>query len=489
MASEAERLRKRFPTIPPALREGYRAAFTDAQCLAWGERSNARKTLRLALNWLPPARDALSRLSADALPYSMRRLAWLAELTLALETALVDPEAARDHERRETRRSLVAAGRAARKAAIARLSLVAGANPKLRAALVAPKHLDSAAQLADSLNALVKVVDRWWSTRALVPLMEDARVAPGLAAALRAAANDLTRAHAEVGASAFLPGDSIAVNRIEGRVLRELRLLEQTFLKARGDGINVPVLRVGSSHRAVFSARNGSRDRRRAAKTQVETNRSGRAVFPSARITLRDVAETLPLSLEPGSGAPVPATERRDVHLAARNVTGGGTAARSDAQHLDAAGRQAAPDGRVPDDGGRAAESDQRAAARNGSATSQEGRAIKVGASASDTGGRPAGPDGRAVGAGGRAIEMEEYASDARGRASRPDGRAAGMGGRAIHSAGRAAASLGRQGAKGGKGKARGGPVRMGGKTKKGSKRKSTAVRYPEGEAELPVIR
>ena len=47
-------------------------------------------------------------------------------------------------------------------------------------------------------------------------------------------------------------GDAPSVNRIEGRVLREMRLAQRLFNESREAGVNVPALIAGPSLKAIF---------------------------------------------------------------------------------------------------------------------------------------------------------------------------------------------------------------------------------------------
>ncbi len=238
----------KLPPPSKELREGYTLAWTEAQCVAWGERTSAPYVLRQAEQWLGLVARAPG---ADALPYSKRRLAWLAELSSRLEDALAATEAPPDPTLRD---ELWRAAAALRTRAWTRAELLVGGDER-RAAQLETAHLGGrdAASLVKSLQTLVQVFTAWREDRAGAALAEDVGVDEALLESLMSAAVRLDdEEYRHLGVSRRR-ADGPATNALEGRVLRELRALQLAVAAGREERLRLPVLRVLPKLRAFLA--------------------------------------------------------------------------------------------------------------------------------------------------------------------------------------------------------------------------------------------
>lgn len=238
-----------LPALDARLRAAFRAAFTEEQCEAWGSRTEAAKVLREAEGWLTALRDFLE---AKELPgYSPRRLAYLAELLVALEDELT--ASAEGDAHRGARRSAVTYARGVRRELVDRLVLVAGGREELARAVADRDQGDGAVEsLRDSLAGLVDLAGRWRREPALELLADDADLTTARLGGAFNALEALTRADAVLREAPDEAGDSRSVNRLEGRVLRELHLVAEAARRAKARGLAVPALVSGPSLRKGF---------------------------------------------------------------------------------------------------------------------------------------------------------------------------------------------------------------------------------------------
>lgn len=246
------RCRAAVPTIlkkwasklsPPskALRAAYRAAWTDAQCVAWGRRTSAKQVLRQAEKWLGPAASALQR-GAEA-AYSLRRVAYLAELCAQLEDTVLG--ATPEVLDRTDLEALMARAKKARTRTLQRARLMVGGDA-VRAAQLArisgtPRDVSA---MAKFLDGAAKVIAEWRDDELGEVLADDI----GLDAASVTELEELAVALQDEGLPFMgVPqreGDAPVTNVLEGRVLRELRMLQLSFVDARKNRQDVPPLRV-----------------------------------------------------------------------------------------------------------------------------------------------------------------------------------------------------------------------------------------------------
>lgn len=238
----------KLPPPSKELREGYTRAWTEEQCVAWGERTSAQQVLRQVERWLGPVANARD---GDALPYSKRRLAWLAELASQLEDAIAAVELPPDTTLRDELRR---AAELVRNRALARAELLVGGDEN-RASDLKAAWLDGrdGAAVVKSLRALVKVLTAWRKERGGAALADDVGVTRDFLDALTTAADRLdAELFVHLGVSRRV-ADAPATNAVEGRVLRELRALQLAVIAAREDRLQIRALRVLPGLRAFLA--------------------------------------------------------------------------------------------------------------------------------------------------------------------------------------------------------------------------------------------
>ena len=255
-ASVARKLMKELPRLSPLLREGFHSLWTEAQCDAWGRRTRAVDVVRQANDWLAVAHQALeSERSADV-PYSRQRLAWLAALTAALEDELAGRPPPAAVAAREARTLALAEARQLRARLFSRMVLLLGGDEARAAALAVANHgarTDSEVQTSLLQGALL--LTRWREEARLRVLADELGLDEDLASRAGAAARALEETARAAAGVVAERGDPPSVNRVEGRVLRELRSLQVAFEAARADGLAVPKLRVRPQLKSILSAR------------------------------------------------------------------------------------------------------------------------------------------------------------------------------------------------------------------------------------------
>lgn len=229
-----------LPLLTTAERAELMQQYSDQQCETWGGRTRASDTLKDAYKWLATMKDVVLELAPPE--YHATRLAFVAEVVLALEVAdsAPVPGASTEGERLARDASLLGA-QAARGRLLRALYRTAGGREAVRARIAASAGDDRFAPGAlDSLGKLIAVA------RAELTASPTASRASGLTAAMVNEA-EFARAALEVANRAAATGtiagtDSVQTNRLEGRVLRELRLAWNSLRDARTRDGRVPAL-------------------------------------------------------------------------------------------------------------------------------------------------------------------------------------------------------------------------------------------------------
>lgn len=254
--SAARRLERSLPKLSPLMREAYASMWTDAQCDAWGRRTKGPEVAKQANEWLVLADKALKAEESADLPWSRQRLAWVASLTVQLENELAGKLDDEISAARHARDEHLAAAKHLRAKTLSRMSLLVGGNGERGAALaVANKNSRSADEVASTLGALADLLHLWRMEARLRLLADELGLDETLVRQMRESKAQL--AEAELNAASLRPmrGDGPALNRVEGRLLRELRALQLAFVLAREQGLNAPVLKVRPALKSIFSSR------------------------------------------------------------------------------------------------------------------------------------------------------------------------------------------------------------------------------------------
>jgi len=261
-AKKVDRLAVKLLATLPALddrrRKAYRAAFTDAQCEAWGTQTKAEHVLADAERGVGAV--AAKVRAGGVTGYSATRLAWLCHLMVDLEDAVAAQKAADGSEARAQRNAAVAVADRARKRLAAGLYSMAGGDAELRKQVADRNEASSTPHvLESSLTGLVQLALRWRRTEHGEVLGDDAGVTDQFLSSVSAVVDSLREANEHTYGEG-VDRDSAETNRIEGRVLRELSFLRKTLATAKELGDAVPAFPALKSLATVENRRNGNGD-------------------------------------------------------------------------------------------------------------------------------------------------------------------------------------------------------------------------------------
>jgi len=242
-----------LPALDNRLRAAYRGSFSEEQCDAWGAETKSAEVVREAEKWIGAMFGTVKKQSVSG--YSPRRLAWLSELVVSLQDEIAKSKAGSNGLHGATSSAMQVAQRVLTDL-VGRLELVAGGRAELLELIRArgTSQRGSPQHVRDALTALIDLASKWRRDAALLLLAEDADLSE---ARLNAAYNALENlARAEEAAYEPPPTtdqDSAAVNRVEGRVLREMKLAASAFAQAKANGERVPALTPGPTVRSVLA--------------------------------------------------------------------------------------------------------------------------------------------------------------------------------------------------------------------------------------------
>jgi hypothetical protein len=243
--SAAKKLAKQLPKLSPLLREGFRSMWTEQQCDAWARQTKANDVLHQAQEWLRVADGALSRAEHDDVPYSKQRLAWLAELTVGLEEQVAGTPKAEVLEAQRTRDAALEESNQLRARLRSRMTLLVGGDEARGAALeIANKGSKTAEEVTSALEHLALLLTNWRQDARLRILADELGLDDGLLFRAEESARLLKDATLEAASVSTERAGPPPTNRIEGRVLRELRALQLAFSAAKEEGLQVPALKV-----------------------------------------------------------------------------------------------------------------------------------------------------------------------------------------------------------------------------------------------------
>lgn len=254
-----------LPPLTNVQRNAFRDQWSLLQCDEAGELTKATEVYRDALAWAPIVEQTLRKVPHALRRYSKTRFAWFLECLRDLSESIEaqrsgkgSPSAARERSARAQRTAL-----AMRDELIEALSVLAGGDVLERRVLEAASGTTETPEaLASSLRALCRLAEGWLerespSARALVASVD--LTAADLDAA-RAATHALAFATYEATHGVRSDRDAPAVNRVEGRVLLEMRLLMRIFERAHPLNHLVPRLTPSPALRdALHTASNASK--------------------------------------------------------------------------------------------------------------------------------------------------------------------------------------------------------------------------------------
>lgn len=243
-AGPKERLAVKLLATLPALddrrRKAYRAAFTDAQCEAWGQQTKADEVLGDAERAVGVVAARMK--NGGFTGYSARRLAWVCQLMADLEDAIASQKEADGSEARAQRNAAVAVADRARRRLAAGLYSMAGGDEKLRRQVAdRDEQSDAAHVLESSLTGLVQLALSWRRAEFGEVLADDAGITDEFLSSVSAVVDSLREANEHTYGDGS-GRDSAETNRVEGRVLRELSFLRAALATAKALGDSVPAL-------------------------------------------------------------------------------------------------------------------------------------------------------------------------------------------------------------------------------------------------------
>lgn len=241
-----------LPALTGKLRMAFRAAFTDEQCDAWGQKTKAENVVKEAEKFVATMARVLKDNTDSA--YSRRRLTFLCELLVLLEDEIAKTTDDGMHELRATRSAVLEVANNARKDLVRRLRAMAGGQQTLLKELskVAPGDDRLASDVQDSLTATIDLAQKLRRNDVMEALADDVGLSEARLNSAYAALEALTGAgDVSLNAAAY-EGDAPSVNRIEGRVLREMKLAQRLFNEAREASISLPALVAGPSLKTIF---------------------------------------------------------------------------------------------------------------------------------------------------------------------------------------------------------------------------------------------
>ncbi|MEW5739271.1 MAG: hypothetical protein AB1938_10120 [Myxococcota bacterium] len=239
---KADRLAVKLLATLPALddkrRKAYRAAFTDAQCEAWGAQTKAESVLADAERAVGAVQSKVK--NGGVTGYSAYRLSWLCHLMADLEDAIATQKAAEGTEARAERNAAVAVADRARKRLVAGLTSMAGGDAALRKQIADRNETSLTPHvLESSLTGLMQLALQWRRTEHGEVLGDDAGVTDAFLSSVSAVVDSLREANEHTYGEGT-GRDSAETNRIEGRVLRELGFLRRALAAAKELGDAVP---------------------------------------------------------------------------------------------------------------------------------------------------------------------------------------------------------------------------------------------------------
>ncbi|MBL8913990.1 MAG: hypothetical protein JNM17_25020 [Archangium sp.] len=241
-----------LPALTGKLRMAYRAAFTDDQCDAWGKQTKAENVVKEAEKFVATMERSLKEHTDST--YSRRRLTFLCELLVLLEDEISRTSKDEMVALRATRSAVLEVANNARRDLARRLRAVAGGQQTVlkEISAVAPASENSPSDVQDSLTATIDLAQKLRRNDVMETLADDVGLTEARLNSAYAALEALTGAgDVSLNAAAY-EGDAPSVNRIEGRVLREMRLAQRLFREGREAGQNLPSLVAGPSLKVIF---------------------------------------------------------------------------------------------------------------------------------------------------------------------------------------------------------------------------------------------
>jgi hypothetical protein len=243
-----------LPPLDAAHRDAFRSLFDDRACERLGAQVRATATIAAVLDWSARIARTLRARAVDG--YPPVRFAWLVECGVALAEARqgADDKADGLLDLQAQRRRAIKEARAARTELLGRLKSIAGHHETRRAAILAlPPASHLAVPLHDALASAIQLAHEWLASddRSLHILCDSVRFGPAALVRPQKATEALLALIVELTAAGRASKkDTVGVNRVEGRVIAEMRVARAAFDAAKDK--TVPHLRTPPAMRHVF---------------------------------------------------------------------------------------------------------------------------------------------------------------------------------------------------------------------------------------------
>ena len=254
-------LSPQWPALTTAQRTTYAARYPNARCEEMGTRTRSEGVVADALSWAPLMAKTLKAHPETLRRYSAERFSWF----LTCTRALVDERTLQQTKGGAIATAKIQAGQAQSAALAARAELletleelVDGNEGEESALSAAVGTIDRPDRIVTSIGDLAALA-RGWLKRADDPSQELIKSA-GLTLAEVETAETAAEALASAGADKTLEGrvelrDTPPVNRVEGRLLFEMKAALRVFNRANARNKDVPKLTPGDATRAVLAPR------------------------------------------------------------------------------------------------------------------------------------------------------------------------------------------------------------------------------------------
>lgn len=251
------------PALTHLQRSTFAAKYTDAACEEMGSRTRSEGVLGDAVGWAPIMAKALKNHPATLRRYSTARFAWF----LACVRALAD---ARELQRTQGGGALASRAQAEKseKAALAARNdlletleeLTDGNAPEQKILTAATGMADRPDRIVLSIGSLAKLARDWLnrSDGASIELVQSVGLTLAEVESTEKAAEELAAATADKTMEGRVTTrDTPAINRVEGRLLCEMKAAARIFARANTRNKEVPKLVPGEATRNVLAPRAG----------------------------------------------------------------------------------------------------------------------------------------------------------------------------------------------------------------------------------------
>jgi hypothetical protein len=261
--NEATRILALWPAITDVQRSAFQQQFADDRCTMMGNKTQSANVVKDALAFAHTIDEGLRKYPGALRRYSPARFVWFLECILELDKQRHIMETGKDAgapARKSADLALIKATDVRKELAHV-LEMLTGDHPldqqELHRASGAPRKPE---EFVESLNDLAKLGDQWLrrtdgESKALVASVDLQRGDVDLA---WSAATELQDAlDAAAGKRRSYGNDTRDVNKIEGRVLLEMKYAMNAFARAREANTAVPLLVPGSGTRHTLAAPRG----------------------------------------------------------------------------------------------------------------------------------------------------------------------------------------------------------------------------------------